>query len=289
MNVAGTFTAQVKMCANDLIRLTGRSMFTQCPKCGHQALPADQALPAACPACGVILAKVSATLAEQHAARQAATEERRKKFSACSQPSVTPRSALAELLLPVPAKVERTAFASRVALLLVFALWGCVLMAQDYRTGEMGSAFLHRPLLVFHEAGHVIFRLLGNWLMVLGGTLGQLIMPGILCGALLLKNRDAFGAAIGLWFVGVSVLDVAPYMFDALHPQLMLLSGSTGEEGGHDWIYLFSSMGLLQSAQWLGAVVHKLGALIVLLALGWAGCVLRLERLYLLQHAGEDS
>jgi hypothetical protein len=264
-------------------------MFTQCPKCGFQPLPQNQALPAACPACGVILAKVAATLAEQHAARQVATVERRNKFSALSQRTGEMRSALSELLLPAPANVERMAFASRVALLLVFTLWGCVLIAQDYRTGEMGSAFLHRPLLVFHEAGHVLFRLFGNWLMVLGGTLGQLIMPGILCGALLLKNRDAFGAAIGLWFFGVSVLDVAPYMFDALRPQLMLLSGSTGEEGGHDWIYLFSSLGLLQSAQWIGAVVHKLGALIVLLALVWAGCVLRLERLYLLQHTNEKQ
>jgi predicted nucleic acid-binding Zn-ribbon protein len=34
-------------------------MFTLCPKCGHSPLPADQALPAACPACGVILAKVA--------------------------------------------------------------------------------------------------------------------------------------------------------------------------------------------------------------------------------------
>ena len=39
-------------------------MFTRCPKCGHGPLPADQALPAACPACGVILAKVAQALRE---------------------------------------------------------------------------------------------------------------------------------------------------------------------------------------------------------------------------------
>lgn len=32
-----------------------------CPKCGHAPLPADQALPAACPACGIVLAKFGAT------------------------------------------------------------------------------------------------------------------------------------------------------------------------------------------------------------------------------------
>jgi hypothetical protein len=132
-----------------------------------------------------------------------------------------------------------------------------ILIAQDYRTGQMGSSFIHRPLLIFHEAGHVVFRLFGEWVTVLGGTLGQLIMPAILGGALLIKNRDPFGAAIGLWFVGVSLLDIAPYMYDALHPQLMLLSGMTGEDGGHDWIFLFSSLGLLQKSQFIGALFTR--------------------------------
>ena len=96
--------------------------------------------------------------------------------------------------------------------------------------------------------------------------------------AFLWKNRDPFGAALGLWLLGVSLLDVAPYMFDALDPQLMLLSGGTGEDGGHDWIYLFRSMGLLQRAPLIGALTHKLGALVVLLALAWAAWLLVLQR-----------
>jgi hypothetical protein len=181
------------------------------------------------------------------------------------------------LLRRIPERVDPLTFWSRVALLLGFALWGVVLIAQDYRTGEIGSSFIHRPLLIFHEAGHVVFRLFGEWVMVLGGTLGQLVMPAILGGALLIKNRDPFGASIGVWFVGVSLLDIAPYMYDALHPQLILLSGMTGEEGGHDWIYLFSSMGLLQKSQFIGGMIHKTGALLVILALAWGGWVLRVQ------------
>lgn len=182
-----------------------------------------------------------------------------------------------EWLLPEDAPVDPVVFWGRVGLLVAFAWWGLVLIGMDLRDGAIGASFVHRPLLIFHEAGHVIFRLFGEWVMVLGGTLGQLLMPTILCGALLLKNRDPFGAAIGLWFFGVSVLDIAPYMYDALEPQLMLLSGRTGEDGGHDWIYLFSSMGLLQKSQRIGAWVHTLGALTTLLALGWAGWVLRVQ------------
>jgi hypothetical protein len=83
------------------------------------------------------------------------------------------------------------------------------------------------------------------------------------------------GAAISLWFLGVSVLDIAPYMYDALQPQLMLLSGQVGKAGGHDWIYLFSSMGLLPKAQLIGALTHKIGALVVVLARGWGVWLLR--------------
>jgi len=44
----------------------------------------------------------------------------------------------------------------------------------------MGSAFIHAPLLVFHEAGHVLFALFGHGLMVDGGSLMQLIVPAVL-------------------------------------------------------------------------------------------------------------
>lgn len=153
--------------------------------------------------------------------------------------------------------------------LVAFAIWGFMLIRMDYRDGEIMSSFLHRPLLIFHEAGHVIFRPFGEWITVLGGTLGQLIMPIVMMIALLKTNGDRFGAALALWFFGVSILDVAPYMYDALEPQLMLLSGKVGEEGGHDWIFLFNTTGLLRKAQHIGAVTHTLGALVVIGALAW--------------------
>jgi hypothetical protein len=179
--------------------------------------------------------------------------------------------------LHVPERVDAMNFWLRLVLLAGFAVWGWILIGMDYRTGEIGSTFLHRPLLVFHEAGHVVFRLLGQWMMVLGGSLGQIIMPAVLASAMLVKNRDPYGASIGLWLVGVSLLDLAPYMYDALQPQLMLLSGMTGEAGGHDWIFLFSSLGLLPKARFIGALTHKLGAITVLFALVWGASVLRLQ------------
>jgi hypothetical protein len=260
-------------------------MFTHCPKCGHSPLPNDQALPAACPACGVILAKVAQTRGV-NAGENDRVPIRSNQPSLSTELAVDEPSTLVGYLLHTHERIDPVTFWPRVALLLGFAVWGVMLIAQDYRTGEMGSSFIHRPLLIFHEAGHVVFRLFGEWVMVLGGTLGQLIMPANLGGALLIKNRDPFGAAIGLWFVGVSLLDIAPYMYDALHPQLMLLSGMTGEEGGHDWIYLFSSVGLLQKSQFIGGLVHKLGALTVILSICGGAWILRLQYAWIPDEPG---
>ena len=236
-------------------------MFNRCPKCDHAPLPAHQAWPAECPACGVILARVG----------QAPPPAARVAPDAADD---APRS----WLWHVPEQVDVTAFWTRVALLAAFAAWGFVLCRLDYRDGEICESFIHRPLLVFHEAGHVIFRVLGEWMTVLGGSLFQVLFPAILAGALLWKNRDPFGAAIGLWLVGISIVDVSAYMYDALDPQLTLLGGGTGNDSFHDWIWLFDSMHVLPRAQRIGAFFHALGTGVVALALAWGAGVLRLQK-----------
>ena len=75
-----------------------------------------------------------------------------------------------------------------------------------------------------------------------------------------------------------SLLDVAPYMYDAWDPRLTLLGGGTGNDSFHDWIYLFESVGQLRHARGFGAFTHALGVGLVLLALAWAAGVLRLQR-----------
>ena len=239
-------------------------MHDRCPKCSHAPLPADQAFPAECPACGVILARAGmpAPARPEEAVVAARTDaEGRDSW-----------------LWHVPEQVDASAFKARVALLFAFAAWGLRLCWLDYRDGEIMNSFIHAPLLIFHEAGHVIFRPFGEWVAVLGGTLGQLLMPAVLGVALLWKNRDPFGAAIGLWLFGVSVLDVAPYMYDAWEPQLTLLGGGTGNDSFHDWIYLFDSVNQLHHAQRIGAITHALGVALILVAIAWGAALLRLQR-----------
>lgn len=243
--------------------------YDRCPKCAHAPLPAEQALPAACPACGIILAKVAAAERQKEQPPEAVQYvEERPRLSA----------RLFALATHVPDQVSSPALMARAALLLGFMFWGLKLIALDFRTGGMGASFLHGPLLIFHEAGHVIFSVLGNFMMVLGGTLAQLLLPTIIAGAFLLKNRDPFGAAIATWLVGVSLLDVAPYVYDALEPELMLLGGGTGEEGGHDWIYMLGELGLIEHSHALGWFIHKIGAGVVIASLAWAAWLLWEQR-----------
>lgn len=248
-------------------------MFASCPKCGHAPLPADQSLPAACPACGVILAK----LADRD--RLAISSPLRRLPSRLQgDAAALHETGWRSWLLHVPDRVDSAAFWGRVLLWLAFAAWGLWLMTRSVADGELMQSFIHGPLLVFHEAGHVLFMPLGRWMTVAGGTLLQWLMPVVMGLALLRRNRDPFGAALSLWLLGVSVMDAAPYLYDALEPQLTLLNGSTGEEGGHDFIFLLDSVGLRHRAQALGLLLHKAGALLMLLGLCWAGWLLRLQQ-----------
>lgn len=169
-------------------------------------------------------------------------------------------------------RVGRTGRMVLWALFVAWTIW--IWRDGNVRQGVIGSPFLHLCLLPFHEAGHVIFRLLGHFMTILGGSLGQLLMPAVIAYAFL-KKGDRFGAAIALWLLGFSMVDMAVYMFDAYDPRLVLLNGRTGAESDHhDWVNLFGDMGLLQRARGIGMLFAMLGYLTMLAGLAWAAAAL---------------
>ncbi len=187
---------------------------------------------------------------------------------------------LAGALLHVPDEVSRANWYARLATWFVFVAWTVWIWRDgSIRAGEVGSDFLHMALLPFHEAGHVVFRLLGNFMMILGGTLGQLLMPIVAGYALLVNRRDPYGAALCLWLLGFSTIDMAVYMYDAFDPKLVLLGGVTGAQSDrHDWQNLFGDMGLLHHARGIGLFFGFAGHATMLAALGWAAAILRLQK-----------
>jgi hypothetical protein len=199
----------------------------------------------------------------------------------CRNAASAKRRWLAAWLLHVPAEVAKGSWIARIATLAVFVLWTLWIWHDlDIREGEAGSRFLHLVLLPFHEAGHyAIFRWFGQFIMILGGTLAQHLMPIVIGVALLVKQRDPFGAAIFAWLLGFSVIDMAVYMYDAFDPQLVLLGGLTGAESdAHDWQNIFGDLGLLRKSRGIGVFFGWVGRAMMLAGLLWAAWVLRLQR-----------
>jgi hypothetical protein len=183
---------------------------------------------------------------------------------------------LAAIFLPAPERVDPVAFYGRCALYSAFLVWGIYFVSLDLRSNEIGESFMHRVDLVFHEAGHVVFMPFGHFMMVLGGTLGQLLMPAVAGAVLLLKNRDPFGASLALWWLGQSVMDVAPYINDARDLNLMLLGGGTGRDrpGMHDWENILLDLGLIEHERALAVAADRIGTLLLVAGLAWGAAVL---------------
>jgi len=95
--------------------------------------------------------------------------------------------------------------------------------------------------ILFHEAGHWIFYIFGNFVYVLGGTLGEIIMPTIFIFHFWLR-RDFAGMAFGYWWLSTAFYSISIYVADARAQVLPLIGGP----GSHDWTYLLGRLCWLQ-------------------------------------------
>ncbi|MEQ1914978.1 MAG: hypothetical protein ABL855_07800 [Sideroxydans sp.] len=236
--------------------------YMQCPKCGHksaQPLPSDTP----CPACGIYPFKWG------------------KAFKRVSNTPVWADDVEGEervwgiqcLLQPLP-EISSMSFGGRVFAWIFLSYWSFSLIGADYRDGEIFGSFMHNILLPIHEAGHVLFMPFGEFLTIFGGSLFQLALPFGIAVAFVVKNRDNFSAAIVMWWTSISLLDLSPYIYDARHPQLIMLGGHTGEDGPHDWIYLLNTIGQIQNSPQWGSICHGLGSVLAVLALLGAALIL---------------
>jgi hypothetical protein len=129
------------------------------------------------------------------------------------------------------------------AVLSIYFLW----IAYD----PMQGSFLDNVDLPIHETGHLLFRPLGEFMGVAGGSVFQVIFP----------------AAFVLFWVGQSILNVYVYAADAVVMQLVLTSGMTGSEGSfHDWNYLLTETGLIGSTKTIAGIIRLAGALVIISA-----------------------
>ena len=169
--------------------------------------------------------------------------------------------------------VTRAAWNGRLAALGVMAVWGIgVLLSRMTEPPTL----LHLTVILFHEAGHVVFMPFGEALRVAGGTLGQLLMP-LVCAVALHRRGDNFGAAVCLAWMGMSLMDASVYAYDAANPVLPLIGGGTGSDSFHDFVFLFERYGQLGHARGWAMAMKALGAIAVYAALAWAAVLLFLQ------------
>ncbi len=95
--------------------------------------------------------------------------------------------------------------------------------------------------LLIHEGGHGIFRFFGKFIYTLGGSLMQVLIPGLIL-YFFYSNRKIFGTQASLVFLGENLLNISHYALDAKAQKLPLLGGNRVY---HDWHYILDKLHIL--------------------------------------------
>jgi hypothetical protein len=154
----------------------------------------------------------------------------------------------------------------RIALLAVLA-WADVHTLLDSESWNIFGGLT----LGVHEAGHLLFGPFGQWLMIAGGSLTQVLAP-VVAALLLLRQGDRYGVAVvGTW-LAYSLTNLAAYIGDARAMALQLVGFS--DDPIHDWHYLLDSMHLLPYDTRLALLTRDLAWAVLLASIALAAHVL---------------
>ncbi len=152
--------------------------------------------------------------------------------------------------------------------LIFAALLGAYSVYLVFNREAVMSSWLHGVSLAIHEAGHYfIFALAPEFLMILGGSLTQCVMP-LLFVFQFWRTGQQYAVFATLFWVGYNVLDTAVYIADA---RAMLLPLLGGDNSIHDWNYLLNALNLLPFDGLIAGVFWVIGSLCMLFS--FLGCV----------------
>jgi hypothetical protein len=132
-----------------------------------------------------------------------------------------------------------------------------------------GFLILDYVNLLIHEGGHFFFSWFGNTIMIVGGTLGELLVP-LLCAIYFFWQRETTGFAFSIFWFFENFPYIGAYMADARTASLPLVGS---EES--DWTILFTQWGLLAQDQKIGGAMRTFGYLGMLVTMGWLANRLR--------------
>jgi hypothetical protein len=142
-------------------------------------------------------------------------------------------------------------------------------MSTDYLTphGRFEMPIFVRLLdmidLFIHEGGHGVFRMFGQFIYFLGGSLMQFLLP-MATILVFLRTSGLRTLMITPYWLGHNMMNVSVYIDDAPKTQLTLIS----KHALHDWRWLCTQMGNIDSAGDIATVVVVFGVLCFLTAIG---------------------
>lgn len=153
----------------------------------------------------------------------------------------------------------RDSFKTVIALLASCYFVWAVLHPSDWR-------FIDNFNLVIHEAGHILFIPLGEFMTIAGGSLFQVLVP-LIFASYFFYQKKYFSGALVLFMAGESLINVSVYAGDAMDMQLPLLGG---DDSIHDWNWMLDRLGWLNHTREIAGAIRALGTLTILAASAYA-------------------
>ena len=146
---------------------------------------------------------------------------------------------------------------------LIACLVACAVFLVHAATNTSGFLIVDHANLMIHEVGHVAFSWGGETLMLLGGTLTQIIVP-LLCAVMFVRRGDALAVACCAFWGFENLLYIATYIGDARTSALPLVGADES-----DWTILLSQWGVLHLDRAIAGWIRSAGWIGMLATVGW--------------------
>lgn len=137
-----------------------------------------------------------------------------------------------------------------------------IVLAFHYFTTPQPWTVIDGTNLLVHEAGHLLFTWAGEFIMFLGGTIFQIVVP-LIFTIYFVYRQEWFSSFFGIYWTGINLINIGIYIADASAMNLPLIH----QGSQHDWNYLLTQTQLLGADQLLGNLVRGLGSIGLALAL----------------------
>lgn len=136
-------------------------------------------------------------------------------------------------------------------------------LAVYYTLNKGQFTFIDYINLLIHEGGHGIFKIFGKFLYTLGGSLMEIIIPGMFIIFYMVKRKKILAQIFMIW-LGENLMYISIYAADARAKKLPLLGGNRVY---HDWNWILSQLNLLEQDVVIGGIFYGFGIFVFVIAL----------------------